>query len=282
MNKRGFDRLCERYLEVLADGEVRPSTLRRYNNHYVNIEKYLGNVTVRKIDYGMLEDMKVAMPHAPKTIYDAFDFLKAFMRWCVARGYMKELPVFPRISKRMGMRAILDKGTQREVVKEVYRIYEHEPRAALGIELLATYPKIRPGELRQVRECDLDLIDGWLTVPCPKEQGHPKKVKLINEHVERLSSITTGNPTAYLLSFKNGHRFGRDYIYNAWRKACLSLNITGVPLYPGTKHTSATHLAKNFPDRMVREATGVSSAAFERYININQADVVSLYESAAP
>lgn len=282
MKKNSFGALCERYLEVLADGEVRPSTLRRYWIHYRNIERHIGGVAVKKISYGVLEDLKLELTLAPKTVYDTFDFIKAFLRWCVKREVIQELPNFPKLSKKMGMRDILDKEVQIRVIEEVGLLYEHEPRAVLGVELLATYPKIRPGELRQVRECDLDLVDGWLTIPNPKESNNPKKVKLIPAHQRRLSLIVTGDQDKYLMSFRNGHRFGRDYLYNAWRKACLSLSVTGVPLYPGTKHTSATHMAKNFPYRMVKEATGVSSAAFERYININQADVVGLYESAAP
>jgi len=278
----GFSRLCERFIDVLDSRDIRSSTLRRYRNHYVNLEKHLGNIPVTDIDYGVLEDMKVGLDLAPKTAYDMFGFLKAFMRWCIDRGFLDKLPKVPKCSKRMGMRKVLDKVSQAEVVKTTYRLFNHEPMTGVGVELLSTYPKIRPGELRQVRVRDLDLKGGWLTVPKPKEQDDPKKVKLIDRHVEILRRVTGGNPDQYLLSFKGGKRFGRDYLYNAWGKACDELGIEGVPLYPGTKHTSATALAKEFPYKMVKEAAGISSRAMERYIQIGEVDVVSLYESAAP
>lgn len=278
----GFARLCERYFEVLEDRGVRGSTLRRYRAHYANLENFLGNTPVTEISYGVLEDIKVDTNLKPKTTYDMFGFLKSFMRWCVDRGYLTKLCKFPQCKKKMGMRKILDKVSQAEVVRTAYRLFSHEPMVGLGIELLATYPKIRPGELRQVRLQDLDLVSGWLTVPRPKEQDDPKRVKLIDKHVDALREVTNGNHKQYLLSFKAGRRFGRDYLKNAWEKTCDALGIEGVSLYPGTKHTTATDLAKRFPNKMVKEAAGITSRAMERYIQIDEVDVVSLYESAAP
>ena len=38
-----------------------------------------------------------------------------------------------------------------------------------GIKLLATYIKIRPGEMRNIRERDINLESGFIHIPHPKE-----------------------------------------------------------------------------------------------------------------
>lgn len=279
----GFDVLCDKFLTITGSNGVRSSTLRRYNIHYRNLERHLENMPVSDITYSVLEDMKLAMSdHKPKTVYDAFGFLKSFLNWCVKRDDipLEKLPTFPELSKRMGMRKVLDKDTQRMVVSKVKEI-STEPRAYIGILLLATYPKIRPGELRQVTDDDIDLAAGYIRIPQPKEQNEPKLVKLTEKHTEMLRRETSGYSPRYLLSYSDGRPLGRDYLKNLWARACRSLGIEGVPLYPGTKHTSATDLAKKFPYKLVKEAAGISSKAMERYINITEDDVVVLYESAS-
>jgi hypothetical protein len=37
-------------------------------------------------------------------------------------------------------------------------------------------------------------------------------------------------------------RFGRDYLYKWWKEACRNLEVEGVDLYGGTRHSSARGL----------------------------------------
>ena len=257
--------------------------MRRYHIYYRNLDRVLGGVTVRDITYGVLEDAKLQLAGTQKTKHDTFCFMKGFMSWCVDREYISGIPKFPKLSRQMGMRKIMSKKDQTRVVQEIHDIYmDSEPRVCIGIELLATYPKIRPGELLQVQEKHIDSMGGWLKIPNPKESHDPKIIKLIDRHLVMLRVYLKGEPERYLLSFENGHQFGRDYLYLAWQKACSNLGIEGVSLYPGTKHTTATYLAKKYPYKLVKEAAGVNSAAMERYINFQETDVLPLYEEASP
>jgi integrase len=284
MQTTTFGVLCEKYLNILEHGDLRPATLRRYWAHYRRLEWYLGSRQVKHITYAVLEDTKVRISDlAPKTVYDMFGFLKTFLVWCVKREDidLKVVPPFPKLSKYMGLRKIVDKETQANIIEKIKTLYVHAPKAHLGAQILATYPKIRPGELMQVTEAHLDLTDGWITIPAPKEQREPKKIKLTDKHITLLRANVSGNPDRKLLSFEDGRPFGRDYLYDAWTKACRELGIEGISLYAGTKHSTATALAKVYPYKMVKEAAGVSSRAMERYINISEEDVVALYESAS-
>ncbi len=107
--------------------------------------------------------------------------------------------------------------------------------------------------------------------------------------MELIRSLPRGFPEMYFLRYdypvkgrKVGQRFGRDYLYHVWRRACAALGIQGVPLYPGTKHTTASDLARKFPERLVKQTTGHMSKAFQRYLVLGEENCVSLYEEASP
>ena len=290
-NPSGFEKLGEKFLAIKRF-DLRPEGYRRYLYHYKTCADALGETSVRHIDYTLLEDLKFELLArlAPKTVYDTFGFLRTFLVWCLERRELKKLPRFPKLSKKMGMRKILDKATQTRVLEKVYELYwKSVPRACVGIEFLCTYPKIRPGELRQVQEKNIDLKNATLTIPRPKERDDPKGVMLLQKHVELIRSLPAGLPELYFLRYdypvkgrRVGQRLGRDYLYNAWRKSCAKLGVEGVPLYPGTKHTTASDLARKFPERLVKQTTGHTSKAFERYLVLGEEDCVTLYEEASP
>jgi integrase len=282
---------AERFLEI-RKADLRPEGYRRYVYHYKTLCRHLGDVSITRINYGVLEDLKydLLQLYAPKTVYDTLGFLKTLLGWCVEREELKELPRFPKLSKKMGMRKIFDKQTQATVLNKVYELYwKRAPRACIGIELLCTYPKIRPAELRQVQEKHLDLRVGTITIPDPKEQDDPKTIRLLEKHVRLIQSLPRGFPEMYFLRYdypvkgrKVGDRFGRDYLYHVWRKTCEALGLEGVSLYPGTKHTTMSDWGRKFPEALIHEASGVISNAMRRYLVLGQEDCITLYEDALP
>ena len=107
--------------------------------------------------------------------------------------------------------------------------------------------------------------------------------------MELIRSLPRGFPEMYFLRYeypvkgrKVGQRFGRDYLYHVWRRACAALGIQGVPLYPGTKHITISDWAKTYPIARIQEAAGVLSEAIQHYTVLNGDDCVSLYEEAHP
>jgi len=290
-NPLGFQVLGEKFLAV-KKLDLRPEGYRRYWYHYRTCAEELANIPVTQIDFRVLEDLKVELLGrlAPKTVYDTFGFLKTFLAWCLDRGEINYLPRYPKLSKKMGKRNILDKPTQAAVVEKVYEMYwNHALRACIVIELLCTYPRIRPAELRQVKEKHIDLKNLTITIPSPKEQDEPKVVNILPEHGKLIRSLPRGFPEMYFLRYdypvkgrRVGDRFGRDYLYHVWRRACKALGVEGVPLYPGTKHTTISDWARRYPEARVQQAAGVLSNAIKRYMVLGKEDCVSLYKEARP
>ena len=55
-------------------------------------------------------------------------------------------------------------------------------------------------------------------------------------------------------------------------KACDALGVKDVPLYPGTKHTTASETAKAFGSDTALKMSGLSNKAFKRYCQVENSD----------
>ena len=100
----------------------------------------------------------------------------------------------------------------------------------------------------KLKEGDIDLANGYLYFPHPKEKKY-KSVPILQEDVEILRSF--GQSVPGLPFFRHdisisgatiNEQFGPRYLYKWWVKACNNLGIEGVDLYGGTRHSSARAL----------------------------------------
>jgi hypothetical protein len=123
-----------------------------------------------------------------------------------------------------------------------------------------------------------------LKAPC-----EPKYVFLLEEDVALLRSLPRGFPQQYIFrhvkgngAAKPGQQFGKDYLYGRWMDACRNLGIQGVPLYPGTRHSSEVALRQDgrTPEEIWRAAGTRSNKARERYLLVEGDELRSLYRQA--
>jgi integrase len=198
------------------------------------------------------------------------------------------MPEFPEAKFELGFRSTIDKGTQEAILEEVHRISYHiNPKIWLGIKWLCTYISIRPGELVKIKEKHLDLENGYIIIPHPKEK-RPKLVPLLAEDMDLIRSLPRGLPELRFFRHvkgikgcRAGERFGEKYFYKWWVKACKNLGIEGVDLYGGTRHSSAIALRQYRTPEEIRRATMHSTnKAFERYFRIESEDLRSIYRDA--
>ena len=84
---------------------------------------------------------------------------------------------------------------------------------------------------------------------------------------------TKGNGSA-----KPGQQFGKDYLYNCWKRACAKLGIEGVDLYGGTRHSSVVDLRRRHSSEDVVRAMGTKTRkAWERYLQSSGDELRPLY-----
>jgi len=228
-------------------------------------------------------------PVGKKTLANWKTVLHDFWKWVVRREKRRsriEMPDFPDIVYKMGWRGIVDMDIQREILDEIKKIsLDFNPRIWLGIKLLSMYPKIRPGEMTGLKEGNINLKDGWLFFPDPKEGDKGKFVHIDQEDCDLIRSVWAhkGLPTMPFFrhlqtksGVKAGVQFGPKYFRLWWNKACKNLGIEGIDLYGGTKHSTVTALGKLLtPEQIQRGVTGHASDAFKRYMipDINEARI---------
>jgi len=165
------------------------------------------------------------------------------------------MPKFPKVQFELKRRKTIEKALQCEILDEIKWINPNL-RCWLGIKWLSTYINLRPAELRNIREGDIDLRQCEITIPHPKE-NRSKLVYLIEEDVEILKSFPrVPDRTLPFFRHKDGEQFGEKYFYKWWKKACKNLGVAEVALHPGTRHSSARSLRKFRSPEEIRFATG--------------------------
>lgn len=252
-----------------------------FHDHRVIRRKRGPDGIVRMIDQG---------PMAKKTIAGMRSVLNDFFKWVVRREKRRsgiQMPDIPEISYKMKMRTLVSVEDQQAILEELKRLtWDKNPRVWLGAKLLSMYPKVRPGEMRAVKEGHINLSDGWVVFPQPKERD-PKFIHLLPEHCEMIREIKDMVPPTLpdIYFFRHlkagrgkraGGQFGDQYFNEWWKKACKNLGIEGVPIYPGTKHSTTTALGKIMsPEQIKNNVTGHASDAFYRYFLPDHQDAIT-------
>lgn len=280
----GFETLAKKWLEVKKKEVKRKS----YNNLRNYMDKAIaawGQMNVKSIGFGEIEDFIHSQNVSDKTKSNMKSGLHSFFKW-VNRREKIPMPDFPEISYELGWRQTVDKGTQDSIIDEIYRISYHiNPKIWIGIRLLSTYISIRPKELINIKEKEIDLETGYIFIPHPKEKK-AKAVPLIQEDIDLLKSLPKGLPelhffrhTAGIQSCRPGQKFGERYLYKWWKKACDNLGVEGVDLYGGTRHSSALALRElASPEQIKRSMMTSTNKAFERYFRVESEEVRGIYE----
>ncbi len=273
-----IDNLLAKWLEYKKD-EVASGNYRNLMNYALRATEYFGNTSVKSIGYAELEDFSKSLKVSQKTRKNYLAALHHFFSWCHRRGDIDKMPDFPVIRFELGYRQIVGKDTQIRIIEEIKRI--SSVKTWLGVKWLATYINVRPAEMRSLKEGHIDLENGYLLFPHPKEDRY-KTAPLIPGDVEILQSFPIAfSGEMFFFRHDSGMQFGEKHFYNAWIRACKNLGISGVDLYGGTRHSSARALRKFFsPERIKRAVGSATNAAFERYFMIEGEEVREVFSQA--
>jgi len=254
-----------------------------------------GNRNVKDIKFGDIEDLLNTLRDdglSSKYRYDIVSCLKMFWRWICDRQEIQQsqIPKFPKVKPVMKFRKILTKDQQGRVLDEIYRLtWDFNPRIFIAIQFLATYINCRPKEILNIKEEDIDYDSERILIKDPKE-GLPKYLYLIEQDTDLIKSLPKGFPTLPFFRHergnggaKPGQKFGPDYLQRWWNNACGNLEIVGVPLYPGTRHSTAVALRSDHSPEAIKRGMGTkSNKAFERYLQVTGDELRGLYRDTRP
>jgi integrase len=256
---------------------------KHYQNIYGDMNKlscHLENAEAGTITHEILDDFLFSVSLSKlsgKTRHNIRSTVIDFLKWAKTAGYIDTIPEVPAVKYKLGWRKTISKDQQTEVLNEVAAICD-DPKVSLALKFLCTYVNVRPGELVDILTEDIDLDQKRIRLRGnATKEGHDKFIYLLDEDVKTLESMTHHNE---LFCKPNGERFGRDYLYRWWKRACKRLDIR-VDLYGGTRHSTVIYLRScGFtPEEIKRASMHSTNKAFERYLQLTPAEVTPIYQA---
>jgi integrase len=282
-----FVTLAGKYLEM-KERTLSPGTMKNLRPRMARCVAYFGHRNVKHLGYGDFEDFILEQTDlSDKTKSDVLSMLHDFYTWLARRQEIRkdQIPEFPAIRYELGWRKTVDKNTQDLILAEIHRLtWDDNPKIYLAVLWCSTYINIRPGEWRGVLEEDIDIDRGIILVRDHKTKKHtksPKVVALIGDDAALLRSIPRSFPKLHFFRHPNGKPFGKELLYNTWKRACRNLGIEDVDLYGGTRHSSMQHLRELIgEDGVKRLSDHATNAALYRYLQVGVEEKRSGFELA--
>ena len=289
----GLSSLSESYLK----DQIKKRSYKKMVWHLNYAKNHFQNKNIKDIAEGELDDFYKSLPEhlSEKTKNNIFATLHRFWVWVKRRERRRnpkfEIPEFPVIDFELRWRKIVDKETQLLILEEVKKITaDIIPRVYIACLWLITYSHVRGIEIINIKEKDIDLRMGRIPIYRNKEKK-PKKIDLIQEDIDYLKSQPLSFPELYFFRHLNkipglpyskvGKQFGEALLGSWWNKACKNLEVEGVPLYPGTRHSTLSDIADKYGEEAAQEQSEhTTSKAFKKYIAGNKESKKHFYAYA--
>lgn len=247
---------------------------------------FLASKTIHDLTYAVLEDWLAWLGKrglAPASQRNVLAGFHSFMSWLVRRGEMSRVPEFPTVRVPEFLPRLINTTDQEAILQAI-------PWERRGPFLAMAYLGIRPSEARALRVSDVE--GEWLVVrraakgsaaTAPvrgTKTGRVKRLPIPPELAEWIADRVDprGRLTGALL-FPNpqtGKMYGAEPLRRTWGRACDRVGIS-VPLYSGTKHSTATALrAAGVDDRVLQRLLGHSRlSSTERYARLQDGALVT-------
>ena len=280
-NPLAFNVLADKWLATKSCSKSHLRNLKRWIG--LSIEAW-GERNVKAIKFAEIEDFINAQPVGNKTKHEMVNCFHQFFAWVRKREGVQP-PEMPEYEYTLGWREIIDLESQGAILDEVKRIAP--TRIWIGLKWLATYVSIRPAEMREMRERDVN-VNGFLVCrPETTKDDKPKTVPMNEDDLEIVRSLPRGLPDLYFFRreagrgvYGVGEQIGIAAFYRWWKRACRNLGVKGVDMYGGTRHSSASAMAEYFTKEEMREhgTRHGSNKAFERYFQHEAKPSRAIYE----
>lgn len=318
-NPLGVRNMSEKYLKYKAsDGKQSDKTLGQTRRELMRLCDYLEkkfgrDISVRELSTPLLREFecflngeatydprghkKTAGKYSPKSIANNIDSIRAMWNYMVDNEEFAPIrPIKWPIGDKenMAMRKTFgSRDRQLEVVEEVRRIAGPNQRIWLAVRWLCIYTAFRPGELRHLKENNVDLESGMLSIERHKnaKKKGPKNIRLLPTDINILKEWKSfGELPLFRFTERPwrgskvnpGDPFGPDLIYSYWKRACKNLGIEDIDLYGGTRHSTQRHYRRMGLSR--EDCFAISqhstSKAGERYLYLDNEEMLTGYALA--
>lgn len=291
-----FANMAKKYIEDrekdVKSGDLKRQTWVHIRSDMNRLAEAVGEVNVKELSFAELRDFFRNLEVSSKTKLNIRTNLHAFYQWMVSCKIItrSNVPEIPTFKVKMGYRKTIAKVDQQSILEEIKKraLACGNPRIYLAAKLLATHVNLRPGDIFAILEEDVDLREGVITVTDHKTIAHtqmPKFAPVTHQDLELMRSLPKGFAKMPYFRFDTGMKgypanspFGRKLLRKWWKRACEALEIEGVGLYGGTRHSTARHLKESKTVEEVKRLVGDrTNEAFVRYLEV---DLEELREGA--
>jgi len=281
----GFSNLVDDWLAMRTKQVRCPNNL-VYHMDYATA--FFQNTNIKNIQYSELEAFYLSLPGklSEKTKANVFTTLHSFFAWIIKREKRNkrtlEWPEFPTIPFELRRRPTISREQQLAILDWLRQAAPH--KVWLAIKWLITYPSIRPGELIEIKEGDINRELGVIYVRDNKGK-RTKTVPVLD--IDR--PFIRNRALSYLFFFRHEQRrgiaphqrgkFGKRCLYTWWQKSCRDLGIRGIDLYGGTRHSTVQwlRLQGRTPEEIKRATMHSTTKSFDRYFDMDLEDLREIY-----
>lgn len=185
---KSYDRGLDLHSEFCQEAEIiknfRPSTIQFYVNSIKYFVKWSGLKNLEEINTEKLRSFlymgRIERKWTADTFMHHYKSLRAFLKWCVNRGYLNLNPILPiekpRLEKKLPKRItkqeaqmVLEYSFNR---KWAYRFERYRNRAVIAMMI---YSGLRAGEIMNLKLNDVDLKNNVISV----NQGKGGKDRIV-------------------------------------------------------------------------------------------------------
>ena len=168
-NALGFETQALKWLNIKKNS-TKPNTYRNLKRDIFKAIGCWGQTNIKIIGYGEIEDFLFGLPVGEKTRNNTKSCIHDFFTWAVKREKIP-MPDMPDCKFELGWRTIVDFQIQQKILEKIKEIsWNVNPKIWIGIRWLSTYVSIRPNELRNLKEKEIN-INGFFVIPDPKRKS---------------------------------------------------------------------------------------------------------------
>jgi len=279
----GFRNLANEWLAMRTKQVRCPNSL-IYHMGYA--KAFFENKNIKDIQFSELESFYLSLPErlSEKTKANIFTTLHAFFTWIVKREkrdrHYLEMPEFPIIRFELRRRKTISRDQQLAILDWLSKAAPY--KVWLAIKWLMTYISIRPGELIEIKEGDIDRELGVIYVRDNKGR-RTKTIPLLDDDKTIVQQYQRNLPYAYFFTHERRkgvaphqrHRFGKRCLYTWWQRACRDLELRHIDLYGGTRHSTVQwlRLQGRTPEEIKRATMHTTTKSFNRYFDMDLEDL---------